>query len=97
MDFLFELFVGSFMEFFLELYMELMLLIIPEKTPKKRHRNIAVILATIMVLGMLALGIWGLVLLVEGNRWGFLPLSISVGLSLVQIIAGIVLYKKNHG
>lgn len=89
MDFLIEL--------FLEIYMELMLLLVPEKNITKKHKMIAKIIAVFVLLLVLSLAVWGIVLLVDyDNLWGILPLAVAVLISLVQIIAGIVLYKKNH-
>ena len=82
-------------EVFLEIYMELMLLIVPEKSITKKHRILAKLLAVFVVLLVLALAVWGIVLLVDYDaRIGILPLSIAIVLSLVQIVAGIILYKK---
>lgn len=84
-------------EILLELYMELMLLIVPEKNASKKHITIAKIAAILMVLGIFALAIWGGVLIADyNNLWGIAPIAIAVILSLIQIIAGIVLYKKHH-
>jgi len=84
-------------EIFLEIYMELMLLIVPEKNMSKKHIIGAKIIAVSMLLIVLALAVFGLVLwLDKGNLWGFLPLGIAVVLSVMQIVLGIVLYKKRH-
>lgn len=84
-------------EILLEIYMELMLLVIPEKNASKKHIWIAKIAAILVVFGIFALVIWGGVLIVDhNNMWGILPISIAIVISLAQIIAGIVLYKKHH-
>lgn len=84
-------------EILLEIYMELMFLVIPEKNATKKHIWIAKITAILVVLGIFALVIWGAVLLVDHNNlWGIFPITIGVVISLVQIIAGIILYKKRH-
>ena len=84
-------------EIILEIYMELMFLVVPEKNATKKHIWIAKIAAVLVVLGIFALVIWGCVLIVDQNNlWGILPISIAVAVSLVQIIAGIVLFKKHH-
>lgn len=89
MDFLIEL--------FLEIYMELMMLLVPEKNITKKHKIIATSLALFVLALVFGLIIFGVVLLVDyDNLWGILPLAFAVLISLVQIIAGIVLYKKNH-
>ena len=84
-------------EILLEIYMELMLLMIPEKNASKQHIRIAKIAAILVVAGIFALAIWGSVLIVDyGNLWGLVPIAIAVVVSLAQIIAGIILYKKHH-
>jgi len=84
-------------EILLEIYMELMLLIIPEKNASKKHILIAKIAAFAVVLGIFALVIWGAVLIIDhDNLWGILPIAVAVAMSLAQIIAGILLYKKHH-
>ena len=84
-------------EILLEIYMELMLPVIPEKNATKKHIWIAKIMAILVVFGIFALVIWGGVLIVDHNNlWGILPIAIAIVISLAQIIAGIVLYKKHH-
>lgn len=84
-------------EIFLEVYMELMLLLVPEKNITKKHKLIATLLALLVLCGVVALVIWGLVLIIDkGNLLGVIPLSFAILISLAQIIAGILLYKKNH-
>lgn len=85
------------LEIFLEIYMELMLLIVPEKRVGKRHRVIATLIAIAVLLTVIALFIWGLALIVDdSNMMGLLPLAIAVLISLAQIVAGIILYNRNH-
>ena len=84
-------------EIILEIYMELMFLVIPEKNAAKKHIWMAKIMAILVVLGVFALVIWGWVLVADhNNMWGILPIAIALVVSLAQIIAGIVLYKKHH-
>lgn len=84
-------------EILLEVYMELMFLIVPEKNVEKKHIWIVKILAIAVVLGIFALAIWGTVLIMDhSNLWGIAAIVAAVILSLAQIIAGIVLYKKHH-
>lgn len=84
-------------EILIELYMELMLLVVPEKNTTKKHIWIAKIVAVFMVLVVFALVIWGGVLIADyNNLWGILPIAIAAVISLAQIIAGILLYKKHH-
>ena len=84
-------------EILLEVYMELMLLVIPEKNVSKKHIWIAKIVAILVIAGIFALVIWGGVLIADyNNLWGIAPISVAAILSLTQIIAGIILYKKHH-
>ena len=77
--------------------MELMLLVVPEKNAGKKQIRIAKIAAIAVVFGIFALVIWGAVLILDHNNlWGILPITVAVALSMAQIIAGIVLYKKHH-
>lgn len=84
-------------EILLEVYMELMLLIVPEKNITKKHLILAKIFAIAVLFGIIALFVWGIVLIADyRNLWGIAPITIASVLSLFQIIAGIVFYKKNH-
>lgn len=84
-------------EILIELYMELMLLVVPEKNTTKKHIWIAKIVAVFVVLVVFAMVIWGGVLIADyNNLWGILPIAIAAVISLAQIIAGILLYKKHH-
>ena len=84
-------------EILLEIYMELMFLVIPEKSASKKQMLIAKVLAILAVLTVFALAIWGAVLIVDDhNLWGIAPLAVAVALSVAQIAAGILLYKKHH-
>ncbi len=85
-------------EILLDVYMELMLLIIPEKNVTKKHKIVAKIVAIVMLLIVFALAIWGIVWIVNYQKlWGIAPLTAAILISLFQIIAGIVFYKRNHG
>ncbi len=84
-------------EVFLEIYMELMLLIVPEKNISKKHKVIAKIIAIAVLFGVLALAVWGIILIVDySNLLGIIPLAFAIVISVFQIVFGIVLYKKNH-
>ena len=84
-------------EILLEIYMELMLLVIPEKNAGKKRVRMAKIVAILVILGVIALAIWGGILIADyNNLWGIAPLAVAVMLSLAQIIAGIILFKKHH-
>ena len=84
-------------EILLEIYMELALLVVPKRNASKRHILLAKIAAIVVVIGIFALVIWGVGLIADHNNlWGVLPITIAAFISLVQIIAGIVLYKKHH-
>ncbi len=84
-------------EFILEIYMELMMLIVPEKNVTKKHKFIAKLLAIFVLFITLALVVWGCVLIIDyNNLLGIIPLAIALLISLLQIIFGIILYKRNH-
>ena len=84
-------------EILFELFLELMFLIVPEKNVSRKSRVIAVTLAVLTLTGVIALVIWGLVLIIaKNNSLGVIPLVIGILLALFQIIAGIVLYNRNH-
>ncbi len=84
-------------EIFLEIYMELMMLIVPEKNLTKKHKFFAWVLALVVLIGVCALAVWGLALLIDKNNFlGLIPLAFGVLISIVQIVAGIILYKKRH-
>lgn len=84
-------------EVLIELYMELMLLIVPEKNITKKQRRIAQVIAAVEILFLAALAIWGAVLVDDyRNPWGWGIIATVAALSLAQVIAGVVLYKKHH-
>ena len=84
-------------EFFFEFYLEMMFFIVPEENASKRHILIAKILAVCVLLVFLALMIWGLVLIVDDNNmWGIAPIAGATVLSVAQITAGMMSYRKHH-
>ena len=83
-------------EILLEVYGELMFLIIPEIRVNKKYAVITKIIAALVFIGVIALAFWGAALVMDDNPIGILPISIAAFVSLAQIIAGILLYKKNH-
>ena len=84
-------------EILFEIYGEFMFLIIPEKNRSKRYIWISKIIAVAVLLAVISLAIWGSVLISDyNNMWGIVPIAIAIIISLAQIIAGIVLFKKNH-
>ena len=91
-------FMDIVIEVLLEIYVELMMLIVPEKNVSKKHKLIAKIIAVLVVIGIFVLVIWGASLIIDHNNlWGIAPISAGVIISLIQVIVGIILYKKNHG
>ena len=91
MDFVFEI--------LFELYIELMMLIVPEeKATSKKYRALTIAFATVVLFGLLALFIWGFVLISDyGNMLGLIPISVSAVLSIAQILAGFILYGRKSG
>ncbi len=88
MEFIFEI--------VFEIYVELMMYIVPEeKASSKKYRKVAILIATVVLLGTLALFVWGCVLLSDyNNKLGAIPIVISIIISVVQIIAGFILHDK---
>ena len=84
-------------EILFEVYGELMLLIIPEKKMDKRYTIMVKIVAILVFVGVIALVLWGAALIAErDNLMGIIPISAAVLISLAQIIAGIVLFKRHY-
>ena len=84
------------MDFIFAIYVELMMLVVPEEKAKsKRYRVIIAFIAMAVCLGIIALFVWGGVLLERNNKLGVIPIIVAVILSLVQIIAGMILHGKN--
>lgn len=85
------------MELLFEVYLDLMMLIVPEKNISKKHKNIAKVIAILVLFGVLALAFWGIVLIVDyNNLLGIIPLAVAIIISLAQIILSIILYNKFH-
>lgn len=84
-------------EILIEVYGELMFLIIPEKNRSKKYIWISKIIAVAVFLSVVALAVWGIVLIANyNNLWGIAPIAAAIVISLTQIIAGIILFKRNH-
>lgn len=84
-------------EILFEVWGELMFLIIPEKRMNKKYIIIAKTIAILGFIGAIALVLWGAILIADyNNRIGIIPISIAIFISLAQIVAGIILFKKHH-
>ena len=85
-----------FLEIVFEIYVELMMYIVPEeKASSKKYRTIAILVATVILLGVFALFIWGCVLISDyNNKLGIIPIVIAIVISIIQIIAGFILHDK---
>ena len=83
-------------EFLFEVYIELMMFIVPEeKATSKKYRAIAILIALVIIFGVLALFIWGFVLLIDyRNKLGIVPIAIAIVISIIQIVAGFILHDK---
>ena len=89
MDLLFEI--------VFEVWGELMLLVIPEENVSPRHKLAAKMIAVTVLLGVIALALWGVYLITEvGTMLGVIPIAVAAVVSIAQIVAGIVLYRKHH-
>ena len=88
MDLLFEI--------LFDVYIELMMFIVPEKhTTSKKYRYLSILIASIVLLGVLALFIWGCVLLIDyNNKLGVIPIVFAICLSIVQFVFGVIIYNK---
>ena len=85
MDFLIEI--------LFEVFVEAMFAIVPDGHRSKAVRVIAYIIALAVLIGVIALFIWGIVLLEDGNKWGGLPITASVLLCFAWFTAGLVIRK----
>ena len=84
-------------EILFEVYGELMFLVVPEKKMSKKYVLISKSIAVLVFLSVIVLAIWGIVLIFDYNNFiGLIPLFAAAVISLAQIIAGIVLFKKHH-
>ena len=83
-------------EIVIEIYVELMMCVVPgENASSKKYRRIAILIATLVLLGTFALFIFGCVLLGDyNNKLGLIPIVISIVISVLQIIAGFILHGK---
>ena len=83
-------------EIIFEIYLELMMYIVPEeKATSRKYRTIAILVATVVLLGTLSLFVWGCVLISDYNNiLGIIPIIIAIVISIVQIIAGFILHDK---
>ncbi len=83
-------------EIIFEVYVELMMYIVPEeKASSKKYRTIVILAATVILLGVFALFIWGCVLISGyNNKLGIIPILIAIVISIIQIIAGFILHDK---
>jgi hypothetical protein len=83
------------MEILLEVYLELMMLIVPDIGNTKRKKIIAGILAIVSALGCIALFLVGTGFALDGeNGRGMFFILLSISISAIQIIAGIVLWSR---
>jgi len=85
-----------FFELILSVYCELMFFIVPEeKRASKKYRVIAIIIASVVLFGVIALFIWGCVLIRDyKNYWGIALIALAVIISLAQIFVGFILDEK---
>ena len=76
-------------EILFEVFLEAMFAIVPKNHQSKAVRVIACIIALAVLIGVIALFVWGIVLLEDGKKWGALPITVSVLISLAWMIVGI--------
>lgn len=64
---------------------------------RKKYKVIATLIAIAVLLGVIALALWGAILILKyKNPLGIIPIAVAAVISLSQILAGFVLYDKNH-
>ena len=82
------------LEIVFEIYLELMMFIVPEKkATTKKYRIITAFIAIVVLVGVLALFIWGCVLICDyNNKLGIIPIVVAIVLSIFQIVSGFVLH-----
>lgn len=87
----------EFLDIILEFYLKLMLMVVPTENVTKKRKVIAIIIAVVMALGLPALFFVGFHLSLDGDKpWGMMLMIFSGALIVTQIVAGAVLYDKNH-
>ena len=86
------------MEFVMVILMEvleLMMLIVPDMGNTKRQKIIADILAIVSALGCIALFLVGTGFAMDGNDgWGMFFIQLSISISAIQILYGIVVWSR---
>mgnify|MGYP005946328779 CR=1 FL=1 len=91
-----DIIVDFFVEMFFDAYSELMLLVVPEFKGSRKCEIVAVIIAILVFIGVIALAMWGGILISDyNNRCDIIPISAAIVISLAQITAGIILRIKN--
>lgn len=79
------------------IYITLMLLVVPRASEHKWCRLLAKTIAVLMIALVLTLLVWGAMLVGDyGDPLGFIPLSLAGVLSVGQIIAGILLHRRER-
>lgn len=87
----------EFLEIILEFYLKLMLMVVPTENVTKKRKVLAGIIAVVMALGLPVLFFVGFWLSLDGDKpWGMMLMIFSGVLIVAQIIAGVLLYEKNH-
>lgn len=83
-------------EILFEVYLELMFIIAPEEeTTSKAYRYIAIAVASVVLIGVLALFVWGGVLVAERHdSRGWIPIAVASVVSVAQIVVGVVLFDR---
>ena len=91
-----DIIVDFFVEMLFDVYGELMLLVVLEFKGSRKCEIVAVIIAILVFVGVIALTVWGGILISDyNNRCGIIPISAAIVISLAQITAGIIFRIKN--
>ena len=79
------------------LYVELMLLVVPKASGRWWCNLLAKLAALLVLLCVFALLVWGATLAGDyGDPIGYIPLAAAALISVAQIVAGILLYRKRR-
>ena len=85
-------------EILFEMFLELMMFIVPEENRgSKKHRAVAFTVSLTVLVAVLALIIWGCILISDyNNKLGAIPITVAVVISILWIVLGIVMNAKRQ-
>ena len=85
-------------EILFEMFLELMMFIVPEENRgSKKHRAAAFTVSIAVLVAVLALVIWGCILISDyNNKLGAIPITVAVVISILWIVLGLVMNAKRQ-